>query len=179
MAGLKAGAVGPGGIEKVKFTVSVRGHQWSSARHVHETLQEFARVIQVSSFLSCCCGCCYRLLVPDSELLLQPGFLVCLFWFLPPLCCWKLACDFFWKGRRRFCKSNQMRAKSDLHLDDTITYAESLRRVELHRLRRNVICSCLAYCEALCTVIADAKGTVKHDALRQICWNWIVSTSAY
>lgn len=33
--------------EKVKFTVSVRGHQWSSARHVNETLQEFARVIQV------------------------------------------------------------------------------------------------------------------------------------
>ncbi|KAG6543437.1 hypothetical protein Mapa_015107 [Marchantia paleacea] len=32
--------------EKVKFTVSVRGHQWSSARHVNETLQEFARVIQ-------------------------------------------------------------------------------------------------------------------------------------
>lgn len=36
----------PGG-EKVKFTVHVRGHQWSSARHIHETLQEFAEVIQV------------------------------------------------------------------------------------------------------------------------------------
>lgn len=34
--------------EKVKFTVSVRGHQWSSARHVDETLQEFAAVIQVT-----------------------------------------------------------------------------------------------------------------------------------
>lgn len=34
--------------EKVKFTVSVRGHQWSSARHVEETLQEFAAVIQVT-----------------------------------------------------------------------------------------------------------------------------------
>ncbi|KAL3700613.1 hypothetical protein R1sor_018635 [Riccia sorocarpa] len=32
--------------EKVKFTVSVRGHQLSSARHINETLQEFARVIQ-------------------------------------------------------------------------------------------------------------------------------------
>jgi hypothetical protein len=64
-----------------------------------------------------------------------------------------------------------MRAKSGLHLDDTITYAESLRRVELHRLRRNVICPSLPYCEALCTEIADAEGTVKHDALLQICWN--------
>jgi hypothetical protein len=42
-----AGVLGPGAIEKVKFTVSVRGHQWSSARQVQETLQEFARVIQV------------------------------------------------------------------------------------------------------------------------------------
>ncbi len=42
-----AGVLGPGAFEKVKFTVSVRGHQWSSARHVQETLQEFARVIQV------------------------------------------------------------------------------------------------------------------------------------
>jgi hypothetical protein len=42
-----AGVIGPGAIEKVKFTVSVRGHQWSSARQVQETLQEFASVIQV------------------------------------------------------------------------------------------------------------------------------------
>jgi hypothetical protein len=42
-----AGVLGLGAIEKVKFTVSVRGHQWSSARQVQETLQEFARVIQV------------------------------------------------------------------------------------------------------------------------------------
>jgi hypothetical protein len=38
---------GGGSVEKVKFTVSVRGHQWSSARHVNETLQEFASAIQV------------------------------------------------------------------------------------------------------------------------------------
>lgn len=36
-----------GSVDKVKFTVSVRGHQWSSARHVNETLQEFAATIQV------------------------------------------------------------------------------------------------------------------------------------
>ncbi|XP_024396538.1 uncharacterized protein [Physcomitrium patens] len=35
-----------GSVDKVKFTVSVRGHQWSSARHVNETLQEFAATIQ-------------------------------------------------------------------------------------------------------------------------------------
>lgn len=38
---------GNGGVEKVKFTVSVRGRQWSSARHVNETLEEFAAAIQV------------------------------------------------------------------------------------------------------------------------------------
>ena len=43
----KGGVICCPGVEKVKFTVSVRGHQWSSARHVHETLQEFARVIEV------------------------------------------------------------------------------------------------------------------------------------
>ncbi|MCO5596834.1 hypothetical protein L7F22_050904 [Adiantum nelumboides] len=32
--------------DKAKFTVFVRGRQWSSARHIHETLQEFARVIE-------------------------------------------------------------------------------------------------------------------------------------
>ncbi|KAI5065032.1 hypothetical protein GOP47_0019727 [Adiantum capillus-veneris] len=32
--------------DKAKFTVFVRGHQWSSARQVNETLQEFARVIE-------------------------------------------------------------------------------------------------------------------------------------
>ncbi|CAM6088723.1 unnamed protein product [Calypogeia fissa] len=32
--------------EKVKFTVSVRGRQWSSARYVDETVEEFTRVIQ-------------------------------------------------------------------------------------------------------------------------------------
>lgn len=59
----KGGVVCWPGVEKVKFTVSVRGHQWSSARHVHETLQEFARVIQVvflDGFLGakgCCRNC--------------------------------------------------------------------------------------------------------------------------
>ncbi|KAI5075083.1 hypothetical protein GOP47_0009159 [Adiantum capillus-veneris] len=32
--------------DKAKFTVFVRGHQWSSARQVNETLQEFARAIE-------------------------------------------------------------------------------------------------------------------------------------
>lgn len=44
-------------VEKLKFTVSVRGHQWSSARHVNETLQEFATAIQVSSVPMNCVGC--------------------------------------------------------------------------------------------------------------------------
>ncbi|KAJ7514834.1 hypothetical protein O6H91_23G061700 [Diphasiastrum complanatum] len=34
------------GPEKHKFTVSVQGHLWSSARHCHETLPEFAKVIE-------------------------------------------------------------------------------------------------------------------------------------
>ncbi|KAH7302646.1 hypothetical protein KP509_23G081500 [Ceratopteris richardii] len=34
------------GTDKAKFTVFVRGHQWSSARHTHESLQEFSKVIE-------------------------------------------------------------------------------------------------------------------------------------
>ncbi len=45
---LVANGGGMGGrVEKVKFTVSVRGYQWSSARHANETLQEFTTAIQV------------------------------------------------------------------------------------------------------------------------------------
>lgn len=47
-------ASGGPGVEKVKFTVSVRGHQWSSARHVNETLEEFAAAIQVMAKSICC-----------------------------------------------------------------------------------------------------------------------------
>lgn len=55
------GGGGGGPVDKVKFTVSVRGHQWSSARHVNETLEEFAAAIQVQlaagvSLLQVSCG---------------------------------------------------------------------------------------------------------------------------
>jgi len=44
--------VGKGGgeglvVEKVKFTMSMRGHQWRSARYVRESLEEFASTIEV------------------------------------------------------------------------------------------------------------------------------------